>query len=247
MRYPILLLISLLISALSLQAQLPIRNFLFLPQDTIQLLLEAEGMEFEVYSDGNEDSYGYDYNWEDEEVYYEDYGEEEESVQDEELGVLPPEPEIPEPELLPEEEIAVDTSWEGFPFAEEMEEDYYEEIAPVQEVTISVFSSEAFGYTSNDASFSLRNDTCYLIQYNWYDDQFVLESIRKVMDQREDFSPCFDMKDCWVQQKTGDETLYYWNIFEQYEGDEAWKVLRIEAENEFEGNRWWYQFSEGKF
>ncbi|MBK8491394.1 MAG: hypothetical protein IPL49_11025 [Saprospirales bacterium] len=64
--------------ALSLQAQLPIGNFIFLSQDTIQPLLEAEGMQFDIYSDGNEDTYGYDYNWEDEEVYYEDYGEEEE-------------------------------------------------------------------------------------------------------------------------------------------------------------------------
>ncbi|MBK7407994.1 MAG: hypothetical protein IPL49_08115 [Saprospirales bacterium] len=236
MRNSILLSISLFTGALSLQAQLPIRNFIFLSQDTIQLLLEAEGMQFDIYSDGNEDTYGYDYNWEDEEVYYEDYGEEEESVQDEELGAVPPEEEI----------VAVDTTWAAPSFTEE-ETDYYEDPPVAVEVTISVFSNDAFGYTNNDASFSLRNDTCYLIQYNWYSDQFVLESVRNVMDQREDFSPCFDMKDCWVQQKPGDETLYYWNLFEQYEGDEAWKVLRIEAEKEFEENRWWYQFSEGKF
>lgn len=82
---------------------------------------------------------------------------------------------------------------------------------------------------------------------NWYNDPFVLEGVRAVMDKREDFSPCFDMKDCWIQQKAGEETVYYWNLFDQYEGDESWKVLRIEAEKHFEENRWWYQFSEGKF
>ncbi|MBK8491393.1 MAG: hypothetical protein IPL49_11020 [Saprospirales bacterium] len=68
-----------------------------------------------------------------------------------------------------------------------------------------------------------------------------------VMDQREDFSPCFDMKDCWAAKKPGDETLYYWNLFSNMQGDEAWKVLRIEAEKEFEENRWWYQFWKESF
>ena len=233
MRYYLITII--LLTAGALQAQLPIRNYIFLNQDTIVRLLEEEGLEFEVYdADGYDDSYGYDYDYEDEEVYYEEdsanieaYGEEEDSVQDEELAITQPVPAVEDTSVAVVEE--------------EMEEPM------VNEVDISVFSSEAFGYTGNDASFYLRNDSCYLVQYNWYNDPFVLESVRKVMDQREDFSPCFDMKDCWVQQKPGDDTVYYWNLFEKYEEDENWKVLRIEADKEFEENRWWYQFAEGKY
>lgn len=215
----------------ALEAQLPIRNYIFFKQDTIVSLLEAEGMQFEVYSDNYDDSYGYDYNWEEEPVYYEEYGEEEETVKHEELALEPPSGETV---LEPVEEIV----------EEEAPEEMIEEVPT--ESSIEVFSSVAFGYTSNTATFYLRNDSCYLIQYDWFDDPFVLESIRKAMDQREDFSPCFDMKDCWVQQKPGEETLYYWSLFEKYEGTDNHNVLRIEAEAEFEINRWWYQFSEGK-
>ncbi|MFZ2897397.1 MAG: hypothetical protein WA004_02170 [Saprospiraceae bacterium] len=223
----------------ALEAQLPLRNYIFFNQDTIAQLLEAEGMEFEVYSDDYyDDSYGYDYNLEEEPVYYEGYGEEEGAVKDEELALEPPSEEtVIEPvEEIVEEEIPA-------PAVEEVPD---EMIELPSESSIEVYSSAAFGYTNNTAAFYLRNDSCYLIQYDWYDDPFVLESIRKVMDQREDFSPCFDMKDCWVQQKPGEETLYYWNLFEKYEGVDNHNVLRIEAETEFETNRWWYQFSEGK-
>lgn len=217
----------------ALEAQLPIRNYIFFRQDTIARLLETEGMEFEVYSDNYyNDSYGYNYNLEEEPIYYEEYGEEEETVKDEELALQPPSEETV---IEPVEEIV----------EEEMPAPAAEEVPP-SESSIEVYSSAAFGYTNNTASFYLRNDSCYLIQYDWFDDPYVLESIRKVMDQREDFSPCFDLKDCWVQQKPGEETLYYWNLFEKYEGEENRSALRIEAEAEFETNRWWYQFSEGK-
>ena len=242
MRYSLIFIALAFVGALN--AQLPIRNYLFLNQDSIVVLLDSEGLEYEVYeTDGNEDSYGYDYNYEDEEVYYEDtsyydgaaYGEEEESVQDEEMAIVEA-PVVSEvvPDTIPT--LAGDYPLYDLPV----------EVLPAKEVDISVFSSQEFGYTGNDASFYLLNDTCYLVQYNWYSDPFVLESVRKVMDMREDFSPCFDMKDCWIQEKPGEEIVYYWNLFEKYEGDENWKVLRIEAEPKFEENRWWYQFSEGK-
>lgn len=212
---------SLIFMALALfgavHAQLPIRNYIFLGQDSIVGLLEGEGLEYELNDPAMyEDSYGYGYDYEDEavyyedSVYYEDNAEEEFRVKDDELGGR------------------ADT-------------------AGAREVEISVISSGEDGYTGNDAFFFLRNDTCYLIQYNWYNDPFVLESIREVMDFREDFSPCFDMKDCWVQQKPGEETVYYWNLFDKYESDESWKALRIEADKDFEANRWWYQFAEGKY
>ncbi|MBK6902394.1 MAG: hypothetical protein IPH04_06155 [Saprospirales bacterium] len=95
MRYSLIFIALAFVGALN--AQLPIRNYLFLNQDSIVVLLDSEGLEYEVYeTDGNEDSYGYDYNYEDEEVYYEDtsyydgaaYGEEEESVQDEEMAIV---------------------------------------------------------------------------------------------------------------------------------------------------------------
>jgi len=225
MRFTILFSICLLTGLQSLHAQLPIRNFIFLGQDSLLILLEKEGMEYEIYSDAYDDSFGYDYDWEDEEVYYEDYGEEEEGIQEEELGIIS---EVPDPEpdeMLSKDSLSVDE----------------------EEVTISVYSSEAFGYTGNDASFPMRNDSCFLVQYNWYDDVFVLESLRKVMDQREDFTPCEDLKDCWIQQIPDTDARFYWNLFDQYEGEKYWKALRIEAEREIEENHWWYQFSEGKF
>ena len=219
MRITILFQIALFLGALSLQAQLPIRNYIYFGKDTILVLLAAEKMEYEVVSDEYlDDSHGYGYDWEEEDVYYEDYGEEEQSVQEEEMGVV-----------------------------EEVEDPVEELPQPEAEVSIEVYSNEEFGYTGNMVTLHLRNDSCYLIQYEWYEDEFVLGSIRKVLEQREDFSPCFDLKDCWVQQKPGEETLYYWNLFEKYEGEDYWKVLRIEGEKEFEENRWWYQFAEGKF
>lgn len=213
-------LLSLLTVATFMEAQLPIRNYIYFNLDTIRILFAEEGLGFDEYSDTYSDSYGYDYDLEEEPVYYEDYGVEEEGVKNEEMAIAP--------------------------VAEEVQEDTLEEEFLAGEIYLEVYSSEPFGYSGNTATFYLRNDSCYLVQYNWYDDEFVLESIRNVMEQREDFSPCFDMKDCWVQQKPGEETLYYWNLFEKYEGDDSWKVLRIEGEKAFEENRWWYQFSEGK-
>lgn len=241
MRFTILFMICTFVGIWSLQAQLPLRNYIYLGKDSILALLDAEKMEYEVISDENtDDSYGYDYDWEDEEVYYEDYGEEEQSVQDEELGTTGEVySEVPDPELEAWLKAQKDSlSTEAVATEEEM--------AP-EEISIEVYSNEEFGYTGNMVTFHLRNDSCYLIQYEWYNDEFVLGSIRNVMEKREDFSSCFDLKDCWVQQKEDDAISYYWNLFDKYEGEDYWKVLRIEAEKEFEENRWWYQFAEGKF
>jgi hypothetical protein len=212
-----------LTTALTLQGQLPIRNYIFLNQDSIVSLLGAEGLEFEVYADAYfEDSYGYDYDLEEEQVYYEDYGAEESGIKEEEIALTAPDAEVVGEEEAPGE--------------------------PATETSIEVYSSEQFGFTDNSASFYLRNDSCYLIQYDWFvEEEFVLESLRQVMEEREDFAPCPDMKDCWVQERPGEASRYYWNLFTRYEDDAFWKALRIEAEADFEANRWWYQFSEGKY
>lgn len=183
MRYAPLFSIALVLSALSLEAQLPIRNYVNLHKDSILVLLEAEGMEYDVYSDQNE-------YWDDN--FYDEAPEEEEnSVKEEELAISP---------LL-------------------------------EESTISVYSSLEFGYTGNEAQVFLRGDVCYLVQYNWFgDNKRVLASIREVLNSREDFSPCSDMPDCWTQQRPGEETVFYWNLYDQYESDANWQALRIEAE-----------------
>lgn len=105
---------------------------------------------------------------------------------------------------------------------------------------------ELYNYsTSNNALFYVHNDSCYSIHYNFYDDEFVLGGLRRLLDGHADFTPCDNLADCWVQNREGEESSY-WNLFEEYEGDENWDLLIIDTAANFEKDRWWYELMTGK-
>ena len=98
-----------------------------------------------------------------------------------------------------------------------------------------------------DAIFYMRNDSCYQMTYYFGDDEYVLDNLRDVIDRREDFSPCFDLLDCWTQDLPQCDSTYYWNLFSEYEGTKDNRVLIIESNMNYELNSWYYEYSEGKY
>ncbi|MBR9923095.1 MAG: hypothetical protein GYB31_19885 [Bacteroidetes bacterium] len=117
------------------------------------------------------------------------------------------------------------------------EDEYYD---GEQLIIINAYGPDGMGM--NDTWIYLYEDKCYQIQYNFYGDDYVLESIRKVIKGKKNFYPCSDMSDCWSQEIDGQQTSYYWNLFDSYEGDETWKVLIIEDQMRYEENRYMYEW-----
>ncbi|MCB0705166.1 MAG: hypothetical protein KDC34_07640 [Saprospiraceae bacterium] len=108
---------------------------------------------------------------------------------------------------------------------------------------IMIWKDEESAYIGNSAWVYLSMDKCYQVQYNFFNDELVLESIRGVLERRSDFYPCSDMSDCWSQEIENRQTSYYWNLFTSYEGDEGWKAVIIEDQEKFEENRYMYEWS----
>ena len=154
---------------------------------------------------------------------------------------------LPIRNMVNSSEEKITATWDEAGFYYESIPDYYNEEGGDQFVTFSVYANAEVIWEGNQAFFYLRNDSCYQIQYNFYEDPFVVSNLRSVIESREDFKPCDELKDCWIQTMPGDTTSYYWNLFEEYEGSEDTKALIIEPGVEFANSKYWYEMSEGKF
>lgn len=210
--------------ATPLSAQFPLLNFIHLGKDSVKVLVEAKGMTYYDYDD-----------------YYE---EETWSDDNEEMEV----------EVVPADSIGMGMGNQDVEAIEEVVEINEMEVSVVQEDTflyvsvpletsLAIYPSEEYGYSGNYANINFRNDSCYWIQYNFFNDPFVIENIRKVIEMRSDFTPCEDLSDCWIQQKPGDPNKYYWNLFDTYEYDENWGVLIIETPENYFLSLSYYQSS----
>ncbi|MCB0640150.1 MAG: hypothetical protein KDC44_00860, partial [Phaeodactylibacter sp.] len=144
---------------------------------------------------------------------------------------------LPIRNLIYNTESQVSERWDTEGFYYEAVPDYYNEEGGDQFVTVTVYGDAEMTWESNQAYFYLRNDSCYQIQYSFYEDPFVISNLRSVIQKRQDFKPCDDLKDCWIQSMPNDTTSYYWNLFEVYEGSEDTKALIIEPGVEFVNNK----------
>lgn len=152
---------------------------------------------------------------------------------------------LPIRNFIQQDEMSITEAWESTGYYYESVPDSYYGEGEQQDsyLTFTVYANEENLWEGNVANFYLLNDSCYQIQYTFYDDPYVIGSIRKVIEGREDFTPCPEMSDCWIQKMPKDTTSYYWNLFDVYEGSEDIKAVIIESGREYQNNKWWYEMS----